>query len=261
LDWATVGILALLVVMDGWRRVPAGALVLRKPSWAPWRVLPSPRNQKRPRLLSWPAPFGLTILLRNQPDAAPAAVAPRELVGRAALPRALGGLTTLLLVPGVPLATRWLDAAGFFAAAGLVVLFSLGTAAAAVLLARGAAPERDRSVGWALPVASPFGAARAAEVFLERVLAGRTPLAVARELMDERDFAAWIRPVAFDHLKHADGSVPGLESVVDREVLIALIETRPEQRDGARAFCPRCGEAFTDPGGDCPACSVALVAY
>jgi hypothetical protein len=262
LDWATVGLLALLVVIDGWRRIPADAVILRKAPWAPWRVVPTSKDRRAGRLLSWAAPFSLTILLPNQADdARPSPVRVAGLARRVLVLRVLGGMTALLLVIGVPAAIRWLGAAGFFAAAALVVACGLATAAAAVRFARALSSGADRSIRWALPVASPFGTARAAEVFLERVLASGSPVEVARELLRPRDFTAWIRPAAFDRVRGALAGGPGLESVLDLDALRALVETRPTPADGAEAFCPRCGEGFTDASAECPECAVALEPY
>jgi hypothetical protein len=261
-DWATVGLLALLVVIDGWRRVPADAVVLRRAPWTPWRVVPPSPGRNSGRLLSWAAPFSLTILLGNPPDETPRSdVSVARLAGRTLILRVLGALTTLLLVIGIAVAGRWLGGVGFLAAAGLVLVCSGATAALAVRFARALAPERDRSIRWALPVASPFGTARAAEVFLERMLAGSSPVAVAREVLGSEDFAAWVRPAAFDRVRVGLAPAPGLESVLDLDAMRLLLETRPSPTDGAEAFCPRCGEGFTDPQAECPECAVALEPY
>lgn len=260
LDGATVALLALLVAVDGGRRVPPGAVVLRKAPATPWRVLPLTTDRSRFRLLSWAAPFTLTLVLATAAETTPLPPGVDGLRGRVLALRALGGLTAACLVAGVPVASRWWGGRGFLLAAALTLTLAVATVVVTLIAARTLGAPAD-GIAWALPLLSPFAAARAGEIFLARVLAERSPLAVARELLHPQDFAAWVRPAVYDRLHGSDGGDSRLEAMLDPDAQRALVEARPVPREGATAFCPRCGMGFTDRAAPCPACHVPVVEY
>lgn len=254
----TIAILALLTLLEGVRRVPRGALVLQRMLIGSWHVPTTPPARDRVQLLSWWSPLASAIVLPG------AGTGPRWTAEslrarlRTVTPalivlRALGLLTLLVLVIGIPLAFERLNATGFGLALGALALLCI--AIFAVMLASARHVERRGKAAWRWAVASlsPFGAPRAAEALLEEVLRAAPAGLVARVLLPPDDFLRWVRPYAYDAGVGRDVDGSALAGLDLRE----LQQTLDAPAAAAGLWCPRCGATFVH-GTSCSECDIAL---
>jgi len=241
-DWSAALILAGVTVLEGFRRVPAGATIASQWFIGPWRR--EGETQARGlRLVSWASPFVLHLLL----PPADAPVSPtldlrrRWRRVRRWLPmlRALAALEALLLVLGIPLIVgRW-------GVVGLVLgLVALGEGALLLVMLSIAALEdggvsRPAIIRAVRGLLSPFAAPRAPEVVMETLLAGAPPLEALRLVLPRPAYSALLRPLAYD-LEHR-GINGTLLAAVPRRLLQAALEARPS---AGAPFCPRCGQEY-----------------
>ena len=135
IDYGTVGLLAGIALLEGLRRIPAGALVLRRPLAGGWRVAAEP-GANRTALVSWWPPFTVNVVA----PAASAAADESTRVGDAALVErwgiarrfapvvgTLGGVVLVSLVIGIPVAISKAGLTGFFGALLLTMLSAIAT--------------------------------------------------------------------------------------------------------------------------------------
>jgi len=248
----TALVLAGVTLLEGVRRVPAGATLAGRMLGGPW-IREGETKAARIRLVSWLSPFLLHLVL--PPTLTPGS--PRELrrrwrLIRRRLPllRALGVLEWLLLVLGVPLAmARWSWLGLILAVA---VLFSgslLLTILSALALDEVGLP-RQEIVEQVSGLLSPFAAPRATEVVAEAALAGAAPLDALRLLLPREDYAMLLRPLAYDVQQ---GKLdPMLLASVPAHLVRAALK-RPAGANGA-AFCPRCGGTYRSQVECCDDC-------
>jgi hypothetical protein len=267
LDWSAFGFLALLTLLDGLRRVPAGALVLRKILGGNWEVV---ELREGYRMVSWWPPLSTSILIRGdggtaEPRNGGSEIA-EQLEQRVAMVRrpvwlltALGAMSLVSLVVVVPVSMRWWGGMGFLSSLLLVLVVSwLATGLSFYFGKRLGLTTRQRIL-FALPRMNPFAAPAAGEALLERALGGAEPLAVAKLLMEEREFVRWIRPQVYD-------AAQGIEvereeefvQVVGRKQMKVILSTRPLGVAAHSPWCPRCGSEFGSASTVCPACEIPL---
>ena len=252
----TIAILALLTLIEGMRRVPAGSVVLRRVLFGLWTV-ERPEPAERLRLLSWWSPIVTTIVLAPRQSYQKTSVTDlrarldgRELYTPLFDLRVLGVVELVALVLGVPLALQRFGAIGFFAALGAVVLLCLTIFTALLFGGR----KLGKRWGWAFPFLSPFAAPRAAEALLEEALRDVAPAVVGNTLLPEDAFVGWMRPfVNGREVEHRF-----LEGVNVKELRASLAQ-RPPSQNGQGLWCPRCGATFIH-GDSCSECGVHLVA-
>ena len=263
-DREIVTLFAALVLLEGLRRVPAGALVVRgvgPGSWRPPAAAAEPRA--RWRLVSWWSPFAPGLVLPPFDAAATLSadvLAARIAAARRAAPWLAGSgtLTLVALVLGLPVASARLGAAGFFAGVGVVLLLALATASLGALglrrMGRGLGPGRGRLLAWC----SPFASGRVLEGVYEAALAGATPAQAVRALCGDEVFAVWARPRAYD-VVHGGAPDPDLSAAADAATLKAIVASAPRMDGGGRSYCPRCAATWVVAEGPCPGCTVPLV--
>lgn len=260
-DWRFVAALAGLVLLDGLRRLPAGTLVLRKSPGQPWTVVPVPH--RRFTLVSWPAPFALTLVLVPQTDdgtagAGTSVAALRSVWLRAV--RLLAVATLVVLVLGMPALSRWFGTAGFLLGVAVVFVLSASAALTAGAATRRLGGDRARSSWWALELANPFATSRAWDACAERLLGECSAIATAQALLPADGFAGWVRPRAYDRLRPGAPPDAELDAWLTPEQLEEIVRSPPVQEDpSAHAFCPRCGALYQDDGAPCGNCGVGLV--
>jgi hypothetical protein len=246
-EWGTAAVLVALVTLEGVRRVPPGALVLRRSLVGTWEV--AARGGDRPawRFVSWYPPLWTTLLL---PPATGTARSHRSGPERlaaggpwiAAL-RASGALTLLGLV-AIPVAAVRLTAAGVVLVMAAVLLAAIATAGLGWWARRRLGLARRP----AFAALSPFAAPYAAERLLEELTAGLTPLAVARALLPAARFETWIRPRVYDAAAGATDAE--LDGVLARSARAAVLAAPARPADAA-VYCPRCGAVYQH----APACA------
>jgi hypothetical protein len=254
-----VALFAALVLLEGLRRVPAGALVMRGTGPRHWRPLGEPQTRERWRLISWWSPVGPAIVL--PPLEGPAMLGPADLEGRLQtarrfMPRLTAGaaLTLLALVIGLPVASARYGAVGFLAGAAVVLALAVTNASTGALALRrlGSPARRIQVLAWC----SPFAAGRVLESVYETALAGASPAQAVRALAGEEVFATWSRARAYDVVV-GGVSDPDLCTAADEATLRRIIAARPAE-PGAASFCPRCAATWLVAQGACPTCAVPL---
>ncbi len=262
-DWEVVGIFAALVLMEGLRRVPGGALVTHGTWWSGWKPAVETEARGRWRLVSCWSPFALSLVL--PPLDGSATPEPEQLWARLGVARraapwlaGAGALTLAALILGLPVATARLGATGFFAGAAVVLGLAAATAGGGALALRrvGVAGTRRRRqvLGWC----SPFASGRVVEGVYEAALAGASPAQAIRMLAGERVFAEWARRRAYDVVR-AGATDPDLSVAADPPTLEAIVAAVPDLDADARSYCPRCGGTWSLEKGPCPDCTVPLV--
>jgi hypothetical protein len=268
MDWGTVVLLAAVTWLDGVRRVPAGALVLRRLVADRWTVAESADPERTWRLVAWWSPFTLALVVppggiaadvdasRERTDDALAARLAR--CDRALLAlRVLGASVLVGIVIGIPAAVARFDSWGFAAGVAGVLLLALATAVAASCVVRRLGQPWRRATRIAAPLLWPFSAPRAAEVVLEHAIAGAPPLMVARRLLGAAAFASWIRPQAYDALRGEGSTHEGAAAVltlVGRPGLAAIVQTPPANCEPDEAYCARCARVYRAGTATCAHC-------
>jgi hypothetical protein len=256
-DWSTVGVLALVVLLDGLRKVPPEALILRSVLGGPWYPVES--SGIRPwRIVSlWPPISRHIILSRVEPTG------PSDVVGRlralgwtAPALTILGWLSLGALVLGIPIAAARFGGWGLVGGAAITELVAVVSAAVAFSALRRLHLPRSAAARRAAGLLSPFAAPRAGEMVLEAAVEGLLPMAVLRALLSHVAFDAWLRPRAYDAMQ--GNPDPMLRADLAREPLAAVVGARPPGVLGL--YCPRCGHSYRDGAATCQGCDgVGLV--
>lgn len=258
-----MAILAAVVVLEGVRRVPAGAVLARRFVFGDWRVWGSKTVDPRYQLLSWCPPFVTTIVLASasaNPTSDPNEVRVRLEAIRSQVSqlRLAGGAVLVALVLGVPAAVGWFGGGGFLMALYILLVLSASTAAIGFVGMRRISKSDKAALRWALPLVSPFAAPRAAEALMEEAARGMSPALIVQRLLPPVEFLRWLRPHAYDllhgHATAESGLLGGLRPTVLEE---ALARTEPLE-PGTTRCCDRCGLSFTF-GDACPDCGVPLL--
>ena len=257
-DWSTVGVLAFVVLLDGLRKVPADALILRSVLGGPWHPVESGIRPGWRIVSLWP-PLSLHILLPQRvasPHPADVAARIHSLRWTAPVLMALGWLSLGGLVLGIPIAAVHFGGWGFVGGAAIVELLAVASAAVAYSALRGLDLPRSAAARRAAPLLSPFAAPRAGELVLEAAVEGIQPVAVLRALLPDAAFDAWLRPRAYDVLQ--GNPDPMLLAELPLEPLAVVVGARPPGVSGL--YCPRCGQGYRDGAARCAGCDgVALV--
>ena len=264
LDWPAFGFLALLTLLDGLRRVPAGALVLRRAFGGKWAVV---EMREGYRMVSWWPPLAMTVVLAP-PTGEPLGRGRKDELegdfekarGRVLTLQVLGLLSLAALVVVVPVAIRWWGGMGFLSALlGVLALSWLITGLSYHFSKPLNLTTRQRLL-FALPRMNPFATPAAGEALLERTLREAEPLAVAKLLIEESEFARWIRPLAYDWAEGLEVERGDeLMRVVGRKRLKEIITTRPARVEAHSPWCPRCGSEFGSASTECPTCEIPLI--
>lgn len=267
MDWDVVLVLAAITWLEGVRRVPADALVLRRVLGGAWSAAGADDRGRAWHVVAWWSPLTLALVLpaAGIPDAE---VSGGHFVARLArvrrtivVLRVLGAAVLLAIVFGVPVAVARFGTWGFAAGLAGVLLLALVTALVATRGARVLRYRWRRALRIGSSLVWPFSSPRAAEVLLERAVAGAPPLLVARHLLGEAGFAAWVRPQAYDALSHnrsADATAAVLLDLLGRPALAAIVEARPSGCGPGDSFCARCARTYRAGTTMCVECGVGL---
>ena len=259
-NWEVVAVFAALVLLEGLRRVPAGALVVRGTGPTGWRPWGPPEPRPRWRLISWWSPIAPALVLaplegRTAIRAADLDV--RLKVATTAAPWLTGSaaITLLGLIVGLPVVSARFGAVGFLAGVAVVLTLAIANAAAGAFTLRRLGSPRRR--GQILAWCSPFAAGRVMEGVYEAALAGASQAQAVRALAGEDVFATWSRPRAYDVII-TGAEDPDLSAAADEATLEAIVAARPLDSQAGASFCPRCAATWVLRGGACPACAVPL---
>lgn len=255
LDWSAFGFLALLSLLDGLRRVPAGALVLRRIAAGKWEPV---EMREGYRLVSWWPPLCVTIVLDSNGRTDDLEL--KEMRPRVLLLHGMGLIALVALVVVVPVAMRGFGGMGFLLSLLIVLLLSGLIAGVSFYFSRAMGLTTRQRIMFALPRLNPFAAPAAGEALLERSLEGANPFAVAKTLMNEDDFAFWIRPMVYDMAQGGEvNEADALLQVVKHSELKGFVDVRPARVDALSPWCRRCGSEFGSSSTACPSCEIPLV--
>jgi hypothetical protein len=269
-DGGATGALAAIAWLNGVQRVPAGALVLRRTLLGRWVPADLVVRSTRWQVVAWWPPLTASVVRgadrRAADTAASARGAAKQLDVRLrrirpwwrAL-RALGALELTALVAGVPWAATRFGAWGLGVGCAVVLLLAAITSAAAAFAFRRVGDGRGAALRAALPLLSPFAAPRAADALLERVVADSPPELVARALLSPEEFAALIRPRAYDAQRGsgaaADESAPSLITLFGARYIASVVDTPPPGCVAGERYCPRCGIVYHERVAACDECA------
>jgi hypothetical protein len=255
-----VALFAALVLLEGLRRVPAGALVMRGTGPFGWKPPGDPEPRTRWRLVSWWSPIAPALVLPRVDAAATIPtddIQARLAVARRATPllTACAAFTLAALIIGLPVASARYGAVGFFVGVAALFALALTNAGAGALALRRLVPPppRTRVLAWC----SPFAAGRVLEGVYEAALAGASQAQAVRALAGDEIFAKWSRARAYDALYGATHD-PDLRAAADEATLRAIVAAPPADGADGVSFCRRCAATWVVREGACPACAVPL---
>ena len=276
-DLGTVALLAFVVWLDGWRRLPAGSLLVTRSGVGPWSV----RDE-------WPSVGPFALVASFAPITVPVVVSPqhgapepaarwnsdfdtivarttrrlRRIGAPVAVLRTLGFLMTAWIIVGIPVATERFGGMGLIA--GVLGAFALALIIAiitALSMRHALGISVRRSLRATVQLLSPFTAPRATEILLTAVIGPSGSLAPIAALLGERRFLAWIRPWAYDTLTDraesdaAHAAAAALVAALPRRILERAVELPigdPETYGGRH--CPRCARTYRDVAQVCVDC-------
>jgi hypothetical protein len=263
--WQAAAILALLVIVEGVRRLAPGTVVLRRILWSRWRMARPSRLGVAFHLVSWLVPLSLPLVLpprdadvslpASSDDALASMRAAKQRAGSAMrLLQINGSLIALMLVVVLPYVSWWRGAFGLRAAVCGLLLLTVVQASVARLALRGTGLAR-------LPFARylwPFTALRAAEHVQERIVAAVPPLLVMRELLGDDELVESHRERLHDWVRSAatEDEEP-IVALVGRERVQAFLARVPSGL-GPDGYCPRCASRYRPTMRECGSCGVVL---
>ena len=259
IDWLSVLVLGGLTLLDGVRRIPEGAHVLRRIGSGAWAVA-TPAEGVRRLLVSWWTPFTLRIIVtpeqqRGRDDREHLADRWRRMGRWIVALRLLGATMLVGVVLGIPAATETSGWRGLLVVLLIVEVIAIAIASLVLLALRRLGVERGAALRTAGGLLSPFAAPRAAEIVLERALSGSPPLSVIRYLVPPADFAAWIRPRAYDLLRgRPENDDPEVGVTLSRAELQQLVGAPPRDRLPGEPCCARCGGVYRQSTSCCAEC-------
>ncbi len=169
--------------------------------------------------------------------------------------RLLGATVLVGVVLGIPLATETSGWRGLLFVLLLIEVIAIAIASMVLLALRRVGLHTGAALRTAASLLSPFAAPRAAEIVLERALSDSPPLAAIRHLVPPEDFAAWIRPRAYDllHGRLANDD-PEVGVALSRGELQQLVGAPPRDRLPGEPWCARCGRIYRQSTSCCAEC-------
>lgn len=264
-DWATTAALLAVLLAEGVRRLPAGAIVLRRTLRGSWRVVHGPTGAPEWRLVSTWAPFSEHLVVQAGTSAGLSftggddrdAGRPPPLPSRLTITtlRAAGGAILLLVALGVPMATATFGVPGLVRSIGLAVLSSTVVAFLAAACLRRIAGGWKAAFTTAAPLLSPFAATRAAELLLQVAVNGLPAPSVLQALVRPDDFARWFRVHAYDTIASLGTTLE--RGALDR--LHAIVAIVPDDCGDGHRFCPRCAAVFRPHVEECSDCASVVL--
>lgn len=262
---ATAAILYGITFAEGVRQLPADAIVLRRLPFGRWRFVRRVEIGAGLRLVSWCLPVSVPVVLQRGPSSADDAETRRCIeVMRArsagtrlsvGVLRALGLVTLLLLVGGVPVIVERNGLFGLVAAVIVLIELTLVQALWTGGLLRRLGASGRSAVLASVKLLNPFAVQRASEVVCAWIVADVPALAAAYELLGDREFVRAFRPMLYDAL-HGEGSgggVANLTPLIAEGHVESLLRTPPPGL-ATGAFCPRCESQFASGAGFCSDC-------
>jgi hypothetical protein len=245
----------------GLRKVPSNSIVMRRSLLGPWRFVEVVRAGAWRAVGRWPS----LVLAMVSTEPTRARLSARQIQARldaarvpAAILRALGIVTSVVLVFGAPVAVSRYGLAGMYYAAACLLALGIVTACVSGIACRRLDASGWSSVRFGAAYLWPFAGPYAAERVLALAVASASPVEVFRVLAGAEAFAEWARPHAHDALNressHELRLVDGFGFHLARRKMQELLSVRPEHTSPHERFCPRCGATFQPDVRECTDC-------
>lgn len=272
-DPGTVAVLALVLWLDGWRRLGPNDLLLVRHGAGAWTVGQPWARVGAFALVGWWPPIVMPLVVATAASSASGKQWTRDFQtatarGRrrlrrisifTATSRVLGVILLAWIALGIPLMTERFGAFGLVRGIVQAFVLSLGIAVITALGLRSLG-ARWGDIGRAtVPLLFPFTAPRAPEILFAAALRDLHPLAQTATLLGDTRFLTWIRPWSYDEL-HACRAGEGHEEVVASLVhgmprdLLERAVRMPPPREASAPYCPRCAQSYRDDVRVCPDC-------
>ena len=269
-DPGTVAVLALVLWLDGWRRLGSTDLVLVRHGAGAWTVGQPWARAGAFALVGWWPPIVMPLVvsaatsggMRWTRDFETATARGRRRLRRIALFTATSRIVAVLLLVwiavGIPLMTGHYGTFGLVRGIVQAFVLSLGIALITALGLRTLGGRWGEVARSTVPLLFPFTAPRAPELLLAAALRELHPLAQAASLLGDQRFLAWIRPWGYDelHSRNSDehnAVIPALVHELPRPLLERAVRA-PPPRDASAPYCPRCAQSYRDDVSVCPDC-------
>ena len=269
-DPGTVAVLALVLWLDGWRRLATTDLVLVRHGAGAWTVGQPWARVGAFALVGWWPPLVMPLVvsrgassgLRWTRDFETATARGRRRLRRVRTFTATSRLLAILLLAwiavGIPLLTGRYGSFGLVRGIVQAFVLSLGIALVTTLGLRTLGVRWRDIARSTVPLLFPFTAPRAPELLIAAALRELHPLAQTATLLGDARFLAWIRPWGYDELyaraqdQHHE-TIPALVHELPRPLLERAVRT-PPSRDASAPYCPRCAQSYRDDVRVCPDC-------
>jgi hypothetical protein len=246
----------------GLRKVPTSSIVMRRSFFGPWRFVEVVGSATWRAVGRWPS----LVLALVSTEPARARLSARQLHARleqartpSNLLRALGVITSVVLVIGAPMAVSRYGRAGLYSTGACLLTLGIVTALVSALACRRLGASGWSCVRFGATFLWPFSTPYAAERVLALALARGSPIDVLRLLAGAESFAQWARPHAYDALNRHDSREPhlleGFDFQLDGRALHKLLSVLPEHASPDGRFCPRCGANFQSDVRACTDCA------
>ena len=269
-DPGTVAVLALVLWLDGWRRLGRNDLVLVRHGVGAWTVGQPWARAGAFALVGWWPPIAMPLVVSTEAssgmpwthDYETATARGRRRLRRVrtftATSRVLAVLLLAWIAVGIPLMTGRYGTSGLVRGIVQAFVLSLGIALITTLGLRTLGTRWSDIARSTMPLLFPFTAPRAPELLIAAALRDLHPLAQTAALLGDARFLAWIRPWGYDELygrsrEAHTGNIPGLVHGLPRALLERAVRT-PPPRDASAPYCPRCAQSYRDDVRVCPDC-------
>lgn len=257
-------VLALLVALEGVRRLPPDMVLLRRTLWQRWSIVGAVRLGAGFHVVSWLVPVAMPVLLPASEEGDAGEASPAAITSMRAREAAVhldvralqinGAVIVAMLVIGVPFLT-WSRGLFGLVIALLQLLFATTFQAMVVhsALDRIGAPASFARWMW------PFTSIRAAETVQGSIVAGVPRLVVIRELLGEEALLDSYRSSLHDVARGAPlgADARSLVALMGMERIRAFLEARPQDL-GEERFCPRCASRYRPDVSECAGCELPL---
>lgn len=262
----TALLLAGIAIAEGFRRVPAGAIVAKRMGFAGWQVQSTTEEDGRVQLVSWCVPIVFPLVLSPLAERDRALrrnvtrfrARQRRVRNHIVALRVLGAAILGVLVVVLPLSIARHGTWGFMLS--LLALLGMGIAQSVIAAAalRRAGVARGKAVFSSIRFVWPFSAPLAAEVVLQSTVGDLPAFIVLHELLTEEEFVRATRPALYDAVERNgddsdDGKAAAIIQLLGRERVVSLL-ARTAAEDG-ELWCPRCGTTYIGGRDVCADCA------
>ena len=269
----TAALLAAVALSESVRRLPAGALVLRRHAFARWQLARTMELGTGLHLLAWCVPLTLpAVLATDAGERSPLGLRRltrrfdarmRRVHVRMAVMRLLGMLVLVMLVTTPFAILRW-GAWGLIVGLGILIMLTVNQSALAWTALRRSGVSGGAAFRSSVRFVWPFSAPQAPVVVQEHVMSGMPALLAAYHLLGEHEFLSAFRPLVYDavHRRAAGDAAELLAEICGPRKLSDFVRTAPASHTPPEQdlpFCPRCATVYRAGVADCADCTgVAL---